>query len=67
MAKEKIPPCECSNIYVKHEDKQYLEKNEVPIQKVYAKSYFETKCRMEKVQARAFHNEPTSFKMKADS
>jgi hypothetical protein len=61
VANEKIPPYECSNIYITQEDKQFLDKNEVPIQKVNAKSYFENKRRMKKVQARPFNNQPHSI------
>jgi len=48
VANEKIPPYECSNIYITQEDKQFFDKKEVPIQKVDAKSYFEDQTSNEK-------------------
>jgi hypothetical protein len=51
-----------------HEDKQFLDKkNEVPIQKVDAKPYLETKRRTKKVQTRPFNNQRTERKTKAGS
>jgi len=63
----KISPYECSNIYITHEDKQFLDKNEVPIQKVDAKSNLETQRGIKKVQTRSFDNQRTAYNMKADS
>ena len=60
-------PYECSNIYITHEDKQFLDKNEVPIQKVDANSYFETQRGIKNVQTHSFNNQLTTYKMIADS